>query len=539
MPDKIEQLRVISRGGLDTSENYLMFSEQEPGIASVLINYEPAFNGGYRRLSGFEYLDANYPAVGGASAEGKVLGIWSFYDATVGEDIYIAARKNTSGNTYSLWWLDTATGWTAFTTGTTQSSVGVDRVRAEIFNFGDAEHIIFVDGVNKALVYNGTTWYQLDSANAGGSAAPGGDQVLDAPSVVTVFKNHVFLSGDSNNPSIVCHSAPNDALTWTSAAGGGQVTTGIPVTQIKSFRNDLFVFGKSKIKKIAVSGTDFVLQDVTNTLGLVARDSVLEMSGNLVFWSSDGVRPIAGTERIDDIELSILSQNIQRLINLYQNSYNLDNLCAVAVKQKTQFRYFLPTDGETATESPGIIGGLRVKGQQGPTWEFGEIIGIQASCAFSGYRGTEEVVLHGDLSGNAYIQESGNDFNGENIVSVYTTPFFDFGNTEIRKTMRTMNLFTRVEGSVDINLAVRYDWRDTDAINPVNYLQDSDQSLPVYDGGFNYDGGTLYGGTIQPVLKKNIEGSGYSVQFSFVTNDTNPSHAIQGFVIEFSIKGRQ
>lgn len=74
MPDKIESAKLICRGGLDSNNNYLELSEQTPGSATQLINYEPSLFGGYRRLEGFEPLNETQPEVAPTVAEGPILG---------------------------------------------------------------------------------------------------------------------------------------------------------------------------------------------------------------------------------------------------------------------------------------------------------------------------------------------------------------------------------------------------------------------------------------------------------------------------------
>lgn len=104
-------------------------------------------------------------------------------------------------------------------------------------------------------------------------------------------------------------------------------------------------------------------------------------------------------------------------------------------------------------------------------------MGIHANCAFSGFIDGREYVLHGDYDGYVFRQEVGNTFNKTNITAIYTTPYLDFGDTEIRKLLRTLNTFIRAEGSVSFNIAVRFDWGDKYVLNPLILLirQSQDQ----------------------------------------------------------------
>ena len=41
------------------------------------------------------------------------------------------------------------------------------------------------------------------------------------------------------------------------------------------------------------------------------------------------------------------------------------------------------------------------------------------------------------------------------------------------------------------------------------------------------------------LIEVNIEGSGFSIAFKYVTNDTNASHTIQGLVLNYSMNDRR
>lgn len=543
MPNRTQSLKVICQGGLNTNDNNLFLSDNSPGAATRLVNYETALSGGYRRISGYRYYDETYTAVAPATAEGPVLGIWIFQNTTTDDTEIIAARKNQSGTTYSFFKLDIS-GWTAYTTGITHNTTNggattVTRVRAELFNFGGVNMIGFVDGVNHLVIYDGTNWYECTSANTGGSGSPGGNQLIDKPSVITSFKNHLFVSGDEDTPAVICYCAPSDALTWTAAAGGGQIIFSDEVQAMKPFRDENFVFSKRYIKKIIPDTTaGFLLQDVTSNLGIVARDSLLEIGGNLLFLSPDGIRPIAGTDRQNDVELSLLSSSIQYTIDDFFTNYNMDDLVGVVIRNKTQFRYFLSGSSDTTVNAYGILGSSRLNNTNGQKWEFAELMGIHANCAFSGFIDGREYVLHGDYDGYVFRQEVGNTFNGADVTAIYTTPYLDFGDTEIRKLLRTLNTFIRAEGSVSFNIAVRFDWGDEYVLNPPNFTSQTVAGPVVYGTEITYDDGSVYGGVSKNVLKTNIQGSCFSVQFSYVTEGGAP-FTIQGFVTEFSGKGRE
>ena len=564
MPDQIQSFKVLSAGGLNSNENHLDLSDNSPGAATRLLNYEPSLFGGYRRIEGYEEYDSDYGTVtvdGSVTGDGKVLGIAIFKNDVTGGTTVIAARKDAGAATYSFYYHTADIGWRKFTLDhsatrpMTANSLTVNRLRHVQFNFGTGNKIVFVDGVNEAIIFDGAHWCEIKSTNSGGYTAgtshnngngtAGGALALNAPAVCDVFENHLFLSGHEATGAAIAHSAPKDPYTFTASAGAGQIAAGFDVVQIKPFRDNLFVFGSKDIKKITVnSSNDFVIENVTTNIGCVARDSVLEIGGDLMFLSPDGFRPVAGTSRVGDIELETLSKPIQStLVDIIKNE-DMDQLTGVVIRSKSQVRYFLTStsgsDLVAAAESIGIIGGLTdSSGSIG--WEFGELLGIRASCTTSDYVGTSELILHGDHDGKVFKQESGKSFNGSNIISVYSTPYLDFGETEQRKALRKVNTFVRAEGPFEMNLAVDYDWGDYNTAVPNTYTQASLGAPTIYSGrNIKYNGdNVIYGGASKPVITSDIQGSGFSVRASFVTDGQSEPFSIQGLVFEFTPAGRR
>lgn len=558
MPDQIQSFKLICAGGLNSNENHLDLSDNSPGAATRMLNYEPSLFGGYRRIEGYDEYDPTYGEVtvaGSTTGTGKILGIAIFKNDVTGSTTVIAARQDAGGSNYSFYYYTASIGWRKFTLDhsvtrpMTANSLTVNRLRHVQFNFGTGNTIIFVDGVNPAIAFNGTNWKEIKSSHSGGYHADnntaGGDQALNAPALVDVFENHVFLSGHEATRAAIAFSKPNDAYTWTNAAGAGQVAAGFDVVQIKPFRDNLFVFGSKDIKKITVNSSNaFVIENVTTNIGCVARDSVLEIGGDLMFLSPDGFRPVAGTSRVGDIELETLSKPIQSTLVDLINNEDMDELTGVVIRSKSQVRYFVTSSVgnnlQVASESIGIIGGLTdSSGSIG--WEFGELLGIRASCCTSDYVGTTELILFGDHDGKVYQQEKGTSFNGSNIISVYSTPYLDFGETEQRKELRKINTFVRAEGPFEMNLAVDYDWGDYNTAVPSTYTQSSAGAPTIYAGrNVTYNGTNIvYGGASKPVMTSSIQGSGFSCRATFVTDGQSEPFSIQGLVFEFSAAGRR
>jgi len=511
MAENLASFKVFCQGGLNTNRDVLSQGETSPGSAVALINYEPAVTGGYRRISGFSN---DYGTVPGT---GSVLGLCV---ANGVNDGILAARKPSSGSNYLHYWDVGTENWVAVTTSGSPTMTGVTKVRFSRYNWG-TDKIVLTDAINPAATYDGTTYTQITDSNA-----------PSAPKVSHVFKNHLFLAGDTTEPTNLFFSAPYDETSFDPADGAGVINVGFPIVAIRSFRDVMYIFGTNIIRKLAGNNiSDFVLQEVTDDLGCMATDSVIEIAGDLLFLSQDGYRPISGTNKIGDVNLESISQNVQSIFTEVVLQEDLDVLSSVVIRAKSQFRVFFAVG-----ESTGLIAGMRST-PQGTAFEFGQVLGVEASCADSGYIGQYEFVLHGDSNGKVHRQEKGTDFDGAEIFSLYQTPFIHMQDPEQRKVIHTVATYLRSEGDNEVAMSVLYDYEAFETLSPNNFTISTEGAAAYYNEAL-YDSTAIFDGNPAPVVRTNVSGSGKSVSFKYVTNDTNASHSIQGLVVTFGVGDR-
>lgn len=512
--DNIKTFPVSCQGGLRTNLDPLTQSTQFPGSSVTMINYEPALRGGYRRISGFT---PDYGLVPGET-DTPVLGAFIFEGLNNG---IFACRKPTSGNNYFHYW--NGTSWTTPTTAGAPTMVGVSRVRFSSWSWS-GPRFIMTDGINPAATWNGTTYTQITHANA-----------PSAPKYSEIFGGHMFLAGDPADPYNLYFSAPLDETEYSPGVGAGVINVGFDIVQVKAFRDTLFIFGNNRIKRLTGnSAADFTVSSVTNNLGCLASDSVIEFNGDLLFLAPDGMRPISATERIGDVELATVSRPIQVLFDRYSANEDLVNVTVLPLRRKSQFRLFFPT-----SDSLGLIGALRLSGSdQSPSFEFSQLVGIDVYCGSSGYIADEEFVIHGDSNGTLHRQESGQNFNGIPIFSVFQTPYFHMDDPLIRKNYYSSTTFMLSEGVVEVGIGITYDYGSIFVENPSNYALTTSGAAAFY-GAAVYDTTDIYDGDPSPVRTTRITGSGTSIALTYVTVLDQPSHTIQALAVEYGLSDRR
>jgi hypothetical protein len=575
-------------GGLVLNKSTFMM---QPGEALELRNFEPAVDGGYRRINGYsKYVSAVVPFT--ASSSEKVLMVATFGDVVLaarGTSIYSATPGGSS--------------WTSRNSGRT----GAGKYNFERFNFDGTDKIIVVDGANAPTVFNSSlaaTDIAVDTVGTGQStsllvAIASGDTLSGSEShtitvpdtsqfnssgsllignelftyasktattfkevtratsssvaadhsvgafvadqfppavagakYVAAFKNHMFYAGMSANKQEVVFSSPFQEGSLKVSIGAGSFKVDDEITGIKVFRDNLFIFCETRIFKLSGSSeANFAVSDVTRDIGCINGDTIQEFAGDLIFLGPDGLRTVAGTARIGDVELGTISSNVQSIFN--DNIANATEFESVVITDKTQYRIFFTKSSVGENQTKGII--CVLKGQK---FEFSEIVGIRPACTDSFVSEGNVLVLHGAYqTGYIYRQESGNTFDGTSILGRYRSPDLTFNDPGIRKHMQRIIVNFNPEAAVDADLFVRYDYEDKDSPRPSAYPLDSTDVVAIY--GTSVYGVPTYGGTTQPLVRQAVEGSGFAVALRVNDGGTTAPYSLKGFQLEYQLGARR
>jgi len=473
-----------------------------PGAATQLQNFEPDINGGYRRITGFTKYDS--AQVGGST--GTILGVHIYKNQVI-------ASKGTAV------YKGSGSGWTSIDTGRTSAG----RYDFANFNFNNTEKVIWCDGANRPSSYDNSTVTDLTNAPSD-------------PQFVSIFKNHVFFAGMSTNPQEVVFSAPFDETDYTAANGAGSIRVDSAVKKLKVFRDRLFIFCEDEIFFLAGSSiADFQLQPVTRNIGCVDGFSVQEIAGDIVYLAPDGLRTIAGTEKIGDVELGTVSKQIQPRLD----SIDTDRISSVVIRNKTQYRLFFPDDTGTVAAQAGIIGVIKSGVEGGMGWEYADLKGIKPSYCTSGFISGTETVLHGGYDGYIYKQESGDDFDGTNIQAIYRSPDFTMGDAGIRKMMQRIIWNYDNEGAVDSKFRIRYDFNSSDVPQPAEYDLTTGAAIAIYGFTTSTYGTAVYGSSGTPLVRQSVEGGGFTVAVRLDDKAGSAPISVKGYQLEFTPGGRR
>jgi hypothetical protein len=509
MPDQSQVAPVAfnCQGGLVLNRSTFMM---QPGEALELQNFEPDIEGGYRRINGFsKYLSAVVPYT--SSASEKVLMVCTFGDLVVaarGEKIFSGTAGGSS--------------WTERDTGRTSAG----KYNFERFNFDGNDKLIVVDGANAPTFFN-TSMSATDVSNSD----------VAGSKFVTAFKSHMFYAGKSATPQTLVFSQPFDEDAFSSGSGAGSIKVDDTITGLKVFRDNLFIFCENRIFKLSgSSSSDFAISAVTRDIGCINGDTIQEFAGDLIFLGPDGLRTVAGTARIGDVELGTISSNVQSIFD--DNLSSASEFESVVIPDRTQYRIFFTKSATAQNSTKGVACVLK-----GQAFEFSELRGIRPACTDGFVKSGDVIILHGDYSnGYIYRQESGNTFDGTAINAKYRSPDMTFGDAGIRKHMQRVIINYAPESTIDADLFLRYDYEAKDSARPAAYELDSSDIAAVYGvtsyGSSSSSFGT-YGGASQPLVRQAVEGSGFAVALRVNDGGETAPYSLKGFQLEYQVGARR
>ena len=592
-------ISINCEGGLDlVSSTSLLF--RTPGVAQRLNNFESSIHGGYRRISGFSKFGSSQ--VSGSNQLEGIFRYAKGVVACASSNIFYSADGNSwtqvNKDTYQ-----TKTGTVAVTSGsatitgsgtafTTEFAIGDDiLINGEQFlvlsiatdTSMTADGNFASSASSQAIKKNGATISQLNSASAisrgsqslceftvyesnkqyGKLYIADGEnkiaelviEITDAgvhtfsfkelnrsaptdPSLVTIFGERLIVAGQSSNPQQVAYSTRLTPENFTGASAG-TVDVGDQIVGIKSFRNKLIVFCKNSIYQLSNLDSTAVLSSVTKNIGCVSGKTIQEIGGDLIFLAPDGLRTIAGTARIDDIELGSISRKILPVFrdDVFPNLSTI-TFSSMVIREKSQYRLFYFKNGTADLQQKGILGTFKISSQGVPLYEWSQTTGIPARVTHSGFdENDNEVHYHATTDGRVYNHDTGTSFDGSNIPCEYKTPDLDYGDSGVRKTLYYIKTSIRAEGANDnLKVLCRYDFDDNNVPQPTELAIGSLASPAVF--GTAVFASAVFGQTLFPQQKINLTGSGFTNNFRISSNGTGSSYTVSGFYVDYIPGGR-
>jgi hypothetical protein len=391
--------------------------------------------------------------------------------------------------------------------------------------------LYFVDGENKIgefYIHDDGT-YHFEELNR---SSPVGCSLIER------YAERIIVSGQTSNPSVVYYSGRLKPYDFEDSSAGF-IDVGDIVTGIKVFRNSLIIFCKNSIYELTNLDSTPIIKSVTKNIGCVSGNSIQEIGGDLIFLAPDGLRTVAGTARIDDVELSSISRKILPLVNDIINNLANYTISSMVIRERSQYRLFYYQSGQAASGQKGIIGTFKYNSEGIPAFEWSQTKGLPVKfCTSDVNNDGTEVLYHTDETGYVYKHDTGNSFDGANVEAEFQTPDMDYGDNGLRKSLYKVKTNIEPEGTQnDLLLRIRYDFESSEVPQPGNFAVGNLSSASLF--GTALFGTGIFGATTLPSKSILVTGSGFSNNFKFFSDDTNAPYSVNGMFVSFIAGGRR
>jgi len=496
MATRWETFPIKLEGGLVTDLGRLEQGFQMPGSATILQNFEPAVEGGYTKVLGYEKFSETE-----VTGTGTVFGV-----VAVDNEVCLALREG-------KWYHSTGTTWTE---KATLANPSVTRIRAERYNFDGTAKVVITDGVNNPVRYDSAaatmTYFTAPPAEVTGA--------FD----VKNFKNHLFFAKGST----LTFAAPYSDEDFAAANGAGSINVGDSITGLFVFRDQLFVFSLNSIRRL-VGNTldDFQLLSVTQNTGCICGHTIQEVGGDIMYLGPDGIRYLSASERENDFGLARASARIQKQVLAAINSNCFYSSLTIA--SKNQYRLFTYVATVPKTNAEGFLA-TKYSNQTAEDISWANLRGFKVYSASKYQNRDREVILFSSDTGFVYRMNTSNSFDGEDIEAIFETPYMPIRDPKVRKTVYKHTLYAKPNGPMDLSVTIKWDYAQSDASQPSSFTISGGAGVAVY--GTSVYGTDVYGVQAEENFYNNAMGSGFVVAVNYYDKSTNPPYNLNFTTLE-------
>lgn len=500
-------------GGLITNLSSLQQGVRATGSATILNNFEPSVEGGYKKILGYTKW-SEYKVPGDTLVTGVIATDFRNAIAVSGGKYYTSTDKADWVERLDL------------------SSDSTGKIRHDTYNFDGTMKVVMLDGVHKPIFYNSVTHAIAEDTSAP-SEVEGAHRVIE-------YKKHLFFA----KGPLVTFTAYFTDNNYAPGAGAGTINVGDRVTGFAVFREQLIIFTENSIFRLmGNTSSDFILQPITRKTGCICGDTIQEVGGDILYLGPDGVRFLSATERNEDFALQRASEAIQDKITTILDGQPLCGYASCTIKRKSQYRIFRWNPVVSRELSEGYLA-TRFIDQEAAGIQWASIFGIKPYVIDSKQHREVETILFSTTEqvGGSYIyeMEQGNSFDGAVIPCRYKTPDFPISDPRVRKTFYKITTYLDAQGPLRLVCQPRLDEEEPNTIQPPEIIITSTSGEAyLYGAPSSVYNTSTYGGSFEVSYLKNTIGSAFTIALEYIEESTNPPFTIDTALIEYRQNDRK
>lgn len=349
--------------------------------------------------------------------------------------------------------------WDASSSGAaTAQSATVTNGKFQHINFGDGTNnwLIMVNGDDKPLYYDGSTWTSVDSGTTPALTGLTSTNIIH----VNEYKGRIFFI-EKNSLSFwyLAAGAAGGALTEFDLSsfckeGGYLMWMATWSFDSGDGPDDAAVFMTSEGEVIVYRGTnpasasDWVLTGVYKIGKPLGRRSFLKYEGDLIAITQNGIYPLSAALQSEDKRLA-LSDKIENAFNLAASSYGSNfgwDATYLPLKSAILFNIPLAEGGDHEQYVMNTI--------------------TKAWCKFDSWNGECFAQFNNELyfGGSTVVQKAwnGTSDDGSEIIAIGKTAFNYFGQTSQQKRFTLFRPLLQTNGNISFLTGMDVDFSDND-----------------------------------------------------------------------------
>lgn len=425
--------------------------------------------------------------------------------------LYYYKRTGASAANY---WIVTAGTKVYTASGGTLTEIYSGITAGAYFQFKTYNNVcLMMNGTDAVLYYDGTTCAAVtftDPSTIFGSARP---------SFAEIFRNRIFYSGDSTNPSRVWTPRPGSHNNFdnglsTVDAFDVSVGDGQKVTGLRALQDDILVIYKEEsthrlegASPFGASVEPFAIKEVSRKIGCIAPRTIVEVStGDQFFLSKNGFKSFLTVQQYGDVKAADLTDNIpDELADINFAASTIVNAFAVYIDTEDQIYLHVPTGAGTTN--------TQVYAFDAKTRAIQPRSGITAACGAI----INRTFYTGDYSGQIYQQLTTDSYNGSAIESHWESKWIAIGGLKNKKKFKHLLIDFESAGLATITVQ----WQIMRMDGTIKTLSKS--SVNVSDG--TWDDATwdtdVWDSETGKMFKKNNLGRGRAIKVKIINNNAN------------------
>ena len=379
----------------------------QPGEVLDATNYECLIGGGYRRIYGYDLYDGQTTASQSVPGTGSVKLVHIYK-----KELYAIREDGTNGRLYKA----TSAGWVQVNPSFTWSLGGTYRaINYNFFGQDAQEEMYIVNGVDKAVRFNGTTLSQITTGSPN-----------DAPIVVAGYRTQLFLGIESS----LLVSQPGDPSGYDPVQFAFEIAVGDTITDLITAPSALIIGSENKTQVLSgASSADFRLDTMTE-IGPYAN-TMANIGGQIIGLDQQGVMSLSATQAYGNFSYALLSSKITS----YMPAFPVGSI-GIINRASSQYRLYNGRQGLYFTfAGTQLVGIMRVA------------YAHSVECVCEGlFQDNRPVSFFGSEDGNVYQLEVGTSFAGQDIYAYLVTSFHHHGSPSQYKRFRMIQPDLSVDG---------------------------------------------------------------------------------------------